>query len=150
MRILCVCTGNTCRSPMLQTLLRAALRNAGQRNVTVESAGTGAAEGEAASDGARRAMTRRGLSLNGHRSRPLAVIDPSTFDRVLCMTSGHAAVVAGRGVPGERIAVVNAAKGGVPDPFGGDDRRYEATAQVLEFAVRDVIASLPDATSGAP
>ena len=45
MRILCVCTGNTCRSPMLAALLGAALRSSGS-GVMVESAGTAAGLGD--------------------------------------------------------------------------------------------------------
>ncbi len=127
--ILCVCSGNTCRSPMLQTLLQKSLRTA-----TITSAGTSALNGQPASTGAQAAMTRRGLSLNEHRSRAVSELDLAVFDRILCMTSAHAAYIRSRGVPAARIAVVNAEHGGVPDPFGGDDAEYETCARVLEHA----------------
>jgi tRNAThr (cytosine32-N3)-methyltransferase len=128
MRILCVCSGNTCRSPMLAALLRARL---GARAV-VESAGTGAATGDAASDGAVRAMRRRGLSLAEHRSRPLSAVDLASVDWVLTMSARHSAAVLAAGVPAAKVRVVNADQDGVPDPFGGSDGDYEACAQVLE------------------
>ena len=143
MRILCVCSGNTCRSPMLQTLLRAALANSGRGDVEVASAGTGAADGDTASDGALRAMARRGLDLSPHLSRNLRSIDLAGIDQFWCMSSAHAAAVRSLGVPAARIAVVNAAGGGVPDPWGGDDRDYEDTAQVLELAARGITGELP-------
>ncbi len=142
MNILCICSGNTCRSPMLQTLLHAALHNAKQLDVVVSSAGTSAGDAEPASGGAQRAMTRRGLSLSGHRSRNLRLIDMTTVDLVFCMTPTHAAAVRGRGVPEAKITVVNAEGGGVPDPFGGDDEEYEVTAQVLELAAREIAQEL--------
>lgn len=128
MRVLCVCTGNTCRSPMLATLLRAKLGKA----AVVESAGTGAGDGEPASDGAVRAMQRRGLSLAEHRSRALTSVNLVGIDLVLTMSSRHSAAVLALGVPAARVHVVNANQGGVPDPFGGCDADYEACAKVLE------------------
>ena len=52
MHIIFVCTGNTCRSPMAEALLREALAARGIDSVTVASAGTGAWEGAPASEGA--------------------------------------------------------------------------------------------------
>ncbi len=137
-RVLCVCSGNTCRSPMLETLLRAALVNVQRSDVEVSSAGTGAAVGEPASVGAQRAMQRRGLSLEQHQSRPLRTLQLSQFEQFWCMTPAHATVLRHLGIPDAALHVVNAAGGGVPDPFGGDDDDYEACATVLELAARDL------------
>lgn len=123
---------------MLETLLRAALHNAHLDSIEVSSAGTAAIHGEPASDGAQRAMQRRGLDLSHHVSRPLRDLDLKHFDQFWCMTPNHAAVLSGWGVPEELIHVVNADGGGVPDPFGGDDDDYEACAAVLELAARDL------------
>lgn len=131
MRVLCVCTGNTCRSPMLAVLLDAALRRRGV-SATVESAGTAASQGEPASAGAQAAMARRGLDLSAHRSRPLAGLDLGGFEAVFAVSSRHAAFVRAQGVPAGRISVVAAERGGVPDPWGGDDAAYEAAALTLE------------------
>ena len=143
MRILCLCSGNTCRSPMLMALLRAELARAGRSGDVVESAGTGAYDGDPASEGALRAMARRGLDLLGHRSRNVAGLDLARFDRVLAMTSSHAAYARGHGAPAERLAVANAEGGGIPDPFGGADADYERCAAVLETVAQQVVAELP-------
>ena len=127
---------------MLQTLLRAALANLKDDRITVVSAGTGAASGEPASPGAQRAMQRRGLSLADHRSTLLSTLDLKGLEQVWCMTPTHAAAVRGLGIPAPRIYVVNAAGGGVPDPWGGDDHDYEDCAQVLELAARDIAQAL--------
>lgn len=131
MNILCVCTGNTCRSPMLAALLARAFAQRGRADVQVASAGTGAADGEPASAGARAAMARRGIDLGGHASRHLAGVALDRIDLVLCMSSAHAAAVRARGMPAQGIRVVNAEGGGVPDPFGGDEDDYETCACVL-------------------
>ena len=142
LRILCVCSGNTCRSPMLKALLRAAVANAHRAEVQVDSAGTGAVDGEPASLGAQRAMERRGLSLADHAATNLRKIDLGAYRHFWCMTAGHAAAVRALGIPAAQISVVNEGGGGVPDPFGGDDQEYEATAQVLEMAAREIAQDL--------
>ncbi len=51
-RVLMVCSGNTCRSPTAEALLRRELAAAGVTGVLVSSAGTGAQDGDPASEGA--------------------------------------------------------------------------------------------------
>lgn len=123
---------------MLETLVRAALANAHIDSVVVRSAGTGASNGDHASIGAQRAMQRRGLNLSHHVSRNVRSLDLTTFDHFWCMTPSHAASLLALGVPATAINVVNAAGGGVPDPWGGDDDDYEGCAIVLELAARDL------------
>jgi len=155
MKILCVCTGNTCRSPMLMTLLRAASarlaeQRAEQEQLTedilslerplleVESAGTAALSGEPASSYARTCMELRGLDLSDHLSRHIEEVDLPSFDQILCMTSSHAAALRTRGVPAKKLTVVNAEAGGVPDPFGGNLNQYETCANVLDQVARNL------------
>ena len=144
MRLLCVCTGNTCRSPMLAALLVEQLRHRGIR-ATVESAGTGAINGAAASAGAMAAMARRGLDVAAHRSRALADLPISCYDYVYAVSSRHAAFVRSLGVQPERITVVAAERGGVPDPWGGDDAVYEETARSLEVEAARLATALSTA-----
>src|SRR6478672_949733 len=69
MRILLVCTGNTCRSPLAEVLLRRALAEEKMDGVVVESAGTGAFGGEPASEGSYLVALENGLDLAAHRAR---------------------------------------------------------------------------------
>lgn len=140
-RLLCVCTGNTCRSPMLAALLQTALARAGVSAV-VESAGTGAFDGDPASQGALAAMARRGIDIGTHRSRALIGLDLARYAHIYAVSSRHAAFVRAQGVPPERITVVAADRGGIPDPWGGDDAVYEATARVLEDEAARLVSSL--------
>jgi protein-tyrosine-phosphatase len=142
MNILCVCTGNTCRSPMLAALLRGQIAQRGIEGVQVESAGTGAGAGEPATPQAVTTMAGSGLDLRAHRSRHVSGVDLAAIDRVLCMTSSHAAFIRSLGVPANRIQVVNADQGGVPDPFGGTLADYELCARTLERFVGDFMVSL--------
>ena len=145
-KVLVVCTGNTCRSPLLAALVRRELAVMGRTDVTVDSAGTGAAEGDSASVGTRRALQRRSLSADTHRSQNVGRLNLGSYTWIWCMSSRHAAAIRAAGVPAQQIAVVNAEGGGIPDPFGGDDAEYEACAVALETATPDLLALLPPPT----
>jgi protein-tyrosine phosphatase len=126
---------------MLMALLRAEAERQGL-DVTVESAGTAAIDGDEASTYARTCMNLRGLDIDDHRSRRIDDLDLNSYDWLLCMTSSHAAALRTRGVPAGRLAVVNAEHGGVPDPFGGDLDEYSRCAGVLEGYARTVVQTL--------
>jgi protein-tyrosine-phosphatase len=128
MRICCVCTGNTCRSPMLAALLRRALAGSGHE---VLSAGVAARPGQPASPHARTCMAARGLDLADHRSRGLDAGLLAGCDCFLCLTPGHAQALQELGVDPARTTVVDQADGGVPDPYGGDLACYEVCARKL-------------------
>ena len=151
-RVLFVCTGNTCRSPTAEAIARRELRELGWSHVEVRSAGAGAEPGEPASEGARRAAARNGLSLDDHRSTPLDSDQVAWADLILVMSPSHLFRVADLG-GGERAALLDAfargreeeaarGGGGVPDPFGGDDEAYAETFAVLEDLVRAAVRRL--------
>jgi ribose 5-phosphate isomerase B len=140
MKFLCVCTGNTCRSPMLAAFLARDLAASGRSGDLVLSAGSGAYPGQPATTEALREMQRRGLDLSAHRSRECTSLNLQDFDRILCMTSSHAAYVRSKGVPARRITVLHAERGGVPDPYGGTPADYAACADLLEQSAAAIAA----------
>lgn len=148
-RLLFVCSGNTCRSPMATALAEREFVRFGWR-VEVRSAGTSAVLGEPASDGSLRAGARHGLDLSGHRSRPVDDELLGWADLILVMSPGHLLRLAELGVVG-RAAVLDAFAQGeegsgegadVPDPFGGGDDDYEEAYRTLEELVGKVLQQL--------
>jgi protein-tyrosine phosphatase len=88
-RILFVCTGNLCRSPMAEALLRHEIDSRLLLDVEVSSSGTWAIDGSPATSEAIRAMEELGIDLRAHRSRHLSRRDLERADLVVAMTSVH-------------------------------------------------------------
>lgn len=87
MRILVVCTGNICRSPMAEALLRADAAAAGL-DVQVASVGMRAVTGPADPQ-AKRVMAARGIDIGGHRARQFQRVDATAADLVVAMERAH-------------------------------------------------------------
>ena len=85
-KILFVCTGNTCRSAMAAAMM-ADIAEKNDLNVLVDSAGVFAGIGEKATPEAVRAMEKRGIDLSGHRTKPLTDELIDMADIILVMTS---------------------------------------------------------------
>lgn len=88
-RILIVCTGNICRSPVAEALLKARLPD-----TTVESAGLSALVGQGADPAARLLAEREGLSLSEHKARQITQEMIQQADLILVMSEGQRQAVA--------------------------------------------------------
>jgi len=149
MRVLFVCSGNTCRSPMAEVLLRRMLEEAGREDITVTSAGSAAIDGAPASEGAYLIALEQGLDLSSHRARLLTPNLIEGADLILTMSRGHLARVARLGgaerahLLGEYAGLTGAGSE-VRDPFGSDVETYRATfmqLRVMLAAARDRLLS---------
>jgi len=131
MKILIVCSGNTCRSPMAEAVLRQLLEEAGRDDITVSSAGTGAYDGSPVSEGAYLVALEEGLDLTPHRARLLDERLVREADLILTMGRGHLARVARLGGEGKAYLLGEYSGAGptaeVRDPFGGEVEGYRET-----------------------
>ena len=89
LRILFVCTGNICRSPMAERMLQARLEQAGSAPITVSSAGTRAVVGHPMDALAARVLREHGGEADGHRGRQLTAELVRAADLVLTADSTH-------------------------------------------------------------
>ena len=86
-RVLVVCVGNICRSPMAEALLRARLGH--RPRFDVSSAGVSALVGHPADESAILLMKERGIDISSHRARQLTPLLAAEADLILVMESGH-------------------------------------------------------------
>jgi protein-tyrosine phosphatase len=138
--VLFVCTGNTCRSPMAETLFRELVAERfgcradeiERHGVVVASAGIAAWGGGKASTGALEAMRERGADLSGHESQPLTENLARQADMIWTMTASHRAnILAQFPEVGGRVAMLSPDRHDVIDPIGGTLATYRKCAEQI-------------------
>jgi protein-tyrosine-phosphatase len=143
MRILFVCTGNTCRSALADAIARKVAVERGLSDVDVVSAGTSAWDGAPASDGALLVGMERGLDLSQHHAQTLNRDLVQAADLVLAMGPHHLERIEALGGSGKAFLLTDFASRGassraISDPIGAELEVYRATADELDLEVRRV------------
>ena len=130
-RILFVCTGNTCRSPMAEAIARA-----GGAAAEVGSAGLRVAEGVPASARATAAAAEIGLDLGGHTATQFTLRAGSAVDRIYVMTGEQRRVLLQMdpGLSG-KVDLLDPDGRDLPDPHGLDLDAYRAVRDDIAAAI---------------
>ena len=142
-RVLFVCTGNICRSPTAEGVLRH-LASARGLALHVESAGTGDWHvGQPPDERALHHARRRGYDLSAQRARQVRAADFETFDLIVAMDRGHLRALL-RHCPPEHRAKVRLFLEGedVPDPYFGGAEGFEQVLDLVEAACRSLLEEL--------
>lgn len=133
MRITFCCTGNTCRSPMAEFIMRDMLDKRRVRDVEVDSVGVYCADGLAMSGNARIALKNLGIDAGEHFSRMITAKDIDDSDYIFTMTKAHAELLrANFGVCDNVYALGDyVGEGDVNDPYGGNELEYTCSAVLI-------------------
>ncbi|MGE3525283.1 MAG: low molecular weight protein arginine phosphatase [Gemmatimonadales bacterium] len=155
MNILLVCTGNTCRSPLAEAMLRREFERLHVSGVEVGSAGTGAMPGAPVSEGSYLVGLENGLDLSGHRARQLSRELVAGADLILTMSERHLGRVEelggrGRGHMLGVFAGVDPDEADVADPFGADLEEYRITYLELEPLITAAAVRITESLGGGP
>ena len=147
-RILMVCLGNICRSPMAQGVLEARAAAAGLA-VAVDSAGVGGwHQGEGPDPRAAAAAARRGYAIADQRARQVRGGDFDAFDVILGMDESNLAALerARPEAARARLALLldhaPGAEREIPDPYYGGADGFDRVLDLIEAGVDGLIAAL--------
>ena len=147
--VLFICTGNTCRSPMAEGLLKASIK--GDSNIRVISAGVAAMPGQLVSRETQEILSENGGALKGFKSQQVDEVLLKEADLVIAMTSAHADRV--RQFFSAHVGEVNLlcdyidpseglAGADIPDPIGMGKAAYEEVAEVMALAMPGIIEAI--------
>ncbi|KIL97052.1 Low molecular weight protein tyrosine phosphatase [Paramagnetospirillum magnetotacticum MS-1] len=152
-KVLFVCTGNICRSPTADGVLRTMVASEGlSGQVVVDSAGTHAYHvGEPPDRRSTEAARRRGFDLKDLRARQLKKSDFDEFDLLLAMDRGHLDIMSRACPPDrrDRLALFlsfapHLGIEDVPDPYYGQGDGFERVLDMIEAGSAGLLAHIRD------
>lgn len=142
MKILMVCLGNICRSPIAEGILQSKLGS----DFTVDSAGTGDWHvGQKPDERAIAVSKKYGISISNLRARQIQPEDFDTFDLILVMDQANYADVLSMAKTKEhreKVQMILKDEQNVPDPYFGDDEGFDEVFKLLDDVTDDWVNQL--------
>jgi protein-tyrosine phosphatase len=157
-RIVFVCTGNICRSPMAEVITRTLAESTrlgdGTRladHLEVRSAGTGPwHEGEPMHAFAASALERAGYPRHAHVAHQVNASELDRIDLIVALDRRHQQTLRGLGADPDRMGLLRSfdtgsgAAADVPDPYYGDDAVFDECRDMIASACAGLVATLAD------
>lgn len=139
-KILFVCTGNTCRSPMAEVILKAKIKNAGVKGVRVSSAGLSAETGGKMSKNSITALKNLGYAPRGFKSKPADAKTLLSSDLIVCMTAEHKNRI--KNFPGTVTVKELTGFCDISDPYGAGLDEYVKTSHEIEDVCNIIVEKI--------
>lgn len=146
-KILFVCTGNICRSPMAKYYLEKRLADKGISSVEVDSAGIFALDNSASTPETQRIMEAAGAPLSDHRSSPITLQKVRSADLILVMEHAHKTLIADR-MPkmAHKVKLLGSYIKGeeeeVIDPYGSEKAVHNKSFLQISDAVENLVKEI--------
>ena len=137
-KVLCVCKGNTCRSPLIAALFNKQFEALGI-DITADSAGLIGEVGRPASPEMLATAMEIGLSLSEHKSKLINSLDLRQYSRIYCVDDEiRDEVLKMKEVKEDQVIIFNDREGGVPNPFGKGLAEYHDCAEIIQREVEKI------------
>lgn len=149
MKILMVCLGNICRSPIAEGILRQKLKKEGRTDVITDSAGTSAFHVGEAPDRRMRATAKdNGVDIDDLRARQFTVADFDQFDLIYAMDHSNYQNIlslARTTQDREKVKMIlneteQVSESEVPDPYYGGDEGFQQVFDMLDIATEAILS----------
>lgn len=134
-KILFICTGNTCRSPMAEGIFNFLCKK-DNLPFTSDSAGICTLTGLPVSANSVSVMSRIGIDISNFTATSFDDVALDDYTLFAVMTHEHREVLCTFGVAPEKIYILNEDKGGISDPYGGSQAVYTLCRDEIEEAVK--------------
>ena len=147
--IVFICTGNICRSPMAEGLLRHKSKKSGRHGLLVSSMGTHAQYGLQATEYAQKVCEAGGFDISSHEARYLMGDELEKADLIFCMEPIHVKFV-GTFFPRTRKKIFllgawpekTTRKSAIQDPMGGSYEKYQQVFDLIKLHIERILPLL--------
>lgn len=144
MKILFVCTGNTCRSPMAEYIFRQMLKDNNIENVEVSSCGVACSNDNPISENSYLALKEINIDASAHKSKSITIKDLLESDYIFTMTDNHKSFLKVNFNAGSNVQTLGEAVGlgDITDPFGSNLDVYRLCRDELKMMLSLLLTKL--------